>query len=95
MGNMSWEIHTQTYRDDKSVAGYHIHRETPKMHEPGNLNDGGGNTEDDDTGTPETPEKDENCEENGKKGGDHVLVQLTTYHLVCLPVRISTKKILE
>ena len=59
------------------------------MHEACNFNDGGGNTKDDNTGSPETAKKYENSEEDSEEGGDHVLVELTTYHLVSLPVRIS------
>lgn len=62
------------------------------MHEPGNLDDGRSNTEDDNAGATETPQKDKDGQEYSEKRGDHVLVQLTTYHLVCLPVRISVWK---
>ena len=86
---MSWKVHTQPNGNDKSVAGNHIHSEPPKVHESRNFNDSGCDTEYHNTGSPKTAKKDENREEDSEERGHHVLVQLTAYHLVSLPVRIS------
>ena len=61
---MSREIHTQANGNDQSVTGDHIYSQAPEVHEPGYLNNGSKDAEDDKTGSPEASKENYNCDEN-------------------------------
>ena len=89
MGDVGREVHTEPDGDDEGVAGDDVDGEIPEVHEARHLDDGGGHTEDDDAGCPETAEEDQDSEEYRYERGQHVLVQLVPDNLVRLPVGIS------
>merc|ERR1719150_1173661 len=53
------EVYTESDGDDEGVAGDHVYGQVPEVHEPSNLEDGGGHAEDDYAGGAEAAEEDE------------------------------------
>ena len=93
MGNVGREVNTEADGDDEGVAWDDVNSEAPEVHEPSHLKDRGGHTEDDNTGSSEAAKEDEDSEEDCEEGSDHVLVELSTNDLICLPVGVPEYKI--